>query len=254
MNPRRRVLARLRPDPTELLSFAERSRYLLALRVGLAVIAVSVVVVRGAGPRPPIGAIVAGAVGYVILALAPAILRDRSAAVAVKVIGAMLLLDGIFLSAGVAMTGAAASPLRFLLFLHVIAVILICSYRTGLKITLWHSMLFLLVVEGHRTGVLDLAPGGGTGASSLRVAVLTVAGLWVIALGTATFAALSERELRRQKIDLEHLSAMAARIEGASDSDDIPRIMLDELSTSFGIRRGMILVAPHGDLTLVAST
>ena len=196
----------------------------------------------------------AGAVGYVILALTPAILRDRSAAVAVKVIGAMLLLDGIFLSAGVAMTGAAASPLRFLLFLHVIGVILICSYRTGLKVTLWHSLLFLLVVEGRRTGILDLAPGGAADAASLRVAVLTVAGLWVIALGTATFAALSERELRRQKVDLEHLSAMASRIESASDSDDIPRIMLEELSTTFGIRRGLILVAPHGELNLVAST
>jgi signal transduction histidine kinase len=248
------MLSRLRPDPTELLSFAERSRYLLALRVVLAVVAVSVVFGRGAGPRPPIGAIVAGAVGYVILALIPVILRDRSAAVAVKVIGAMLLLDGIFLSAGVAMTGAAASPLRFLLFLHVIGVILICSYRTGLKVTLWHSLLFLLVVEGRRTGILDLAPGGAADATSLRVAVLTVAGLWVIALGTATFAALSERELRRQKVDLEHLSAMASRIEAASDSDDIPRIMLEELNTTFGIRRGLILVAPHGELTLVAST
>jgi signal transduction histidine kinase len=254
MTAQGRVLSRLRPDPTELLSFAERSRYLLALRVGLAVVAVSVVIAHGAGPRPPIGAIVAGAIGYVVLALAPAVLRDRSAAVAVKVIGAMLLLDGIFLSTGIAMTGAAASPLRFLLFLHVIGVILICSYRTGLKVTLWHSLLFLLVVEGRRTGILDLAPGGGADASSLRVAVLTVAGLWVIALGTATFAALSERELRRQKVDLERLSAMAASIEAASDSDDIPRIMLEELSTTFGIRRGLILVAPHGELTLVAST
>jgi signal transduction histidine kinase len=254
MNLRRRTLARLRPDPTELLSFAERSRYLLALRVGLAVVAVSVVIAQEASPGPTTGAIVAGAVGYLVLALTPAVLRDRSAAVAVKVIGAMLLLDGIFLSAGIAMTGAATSPLRFLLLLHVIGVILICSYRTGLKITLWHSLLFLLVVEGRRTGLLDLASDGGADASSLRVAVLTVAGLWVIALGTATFAALSERELRRQKVDLEHLSTMAARIEAASASDDIPRMMLDELGTTFGIRRGLILVAPHGELMLAAST
>ena len=248
------MLARLRPDPAELLSFAERSRYLLALRLVLAGVAVSVVVILGPGSRPPIGAIVAGALGYVILALTPALLKDRSTAVAVRVIGAMLLLDGIFLTAGIAMTGVAESPLRFLLFLHVIGVILIFSYRTGLKVTLWHSLLFLLVVEAHRAGLVELASGDGAEASSLRVAVMTVAGLWVIALGTATFAALSERELRRQKIDLEHLSAMAARIEAASDAADIPGIMLEELSTTFGIRRGVILASPRGELTPVAAT
>ena len=254
MRPRGGLLARLRPDPTELLSFAERSRYLFALRVGLAGVAVAVVIAHGPGSHPPVGAILAGAVASVVLALAPAILRDRSTAVAVRVIGAILLLDGIVLSAGIAVTGAAASPLRFLLFLHVIGAILICSYRTGLKVTLWHSLLFLMVVEAHRVGLFSASSEGGADASSMRVAVLTVAGLWVVALGTATFAALSERELRRQKIDLEHLSAMAARIEAASDPGDIPRIMLEELGTTFGIRRGLILAAPHGELMVAAST
>jgi signal transduction histidine kinase len=236
-----------------LLSFAERSRYLFAFRIGLAAVAVFTALSVGE-TRPPMGAFAGGAAAYVVLALLPAIVRERSTAVAIRVIGAMLLADGIFLAAGIALTGAVESPLRFLLFVHVIAVTLLFSYRTGLKVTLWHTLLFLLVVEAQRAGLLDVGSGNGIEGTPQWIAAITVAGLWIVALGTATFAALSERELRRQKVDLERLSAMAARIEAATDADEIPRILLDELSATFGFRRGLVLASPHEELALMAST
>jgi signal transduction histidine kinase len=248
------VRTHLGPDPAELLSFAERSRYLFALRVTLAIAASLAALYAGAEPRPRATAIAGGAVAYLLLASLPVIVRERSTTVAIRVVGAMLLLDGIFLAAGVALTGAAASPLRFLLFVHVIAVTLLFSYRTGLKVTLWHTLLFLLVVEAQRAGLFDVAFRDGTEPIPQGVATLTVAGLWIIALGTATFAALSERELRRQKVDLERLSAMAARIEAAGDPDEIPRILLQELRATFGFHRGVVLASPHGSLALMAST
>jgi signal transduction histidine kinase len=253
MNPRPRVRAHLRPEPAELLSIGERSRYLFPLRAGLAAIAVAT---TAYGPEPTQSAAVigVGALAYVLVALLPGLLLRRSRAVALPVIGAMLLLDGIFLAAGVAVTGGAASPLRMLFFAHVIGVTLLLSYRTGLKVTLWHTLLFLLVVESQRAGFLEGAVEGGAEVAFLRVVVFTLTGLWITALGTATFAALSERELRRQKIDLERMSVMVGRIEAAQDADEIPRILLEELCDTFAFRRGVVLASPRGELEPMAST
>ena len=48
-------------------------------------------------------------------------------------------------------TGGTQSPIRFLVFLDLVAVSLLASYRTGLKIALWHSLL-LFVARLRRGG------------------------------------------------------------------------------------------------------
>ena len=59
----------------------------------------------------------------------------------------MLIVDGIYLAWVMLQTGGPFSPLRSLLFVHVIVVTLLVSYRTGLKVTAWLSLLFLAVTE-----------------------------------------------------------------------------------------------------------
>src|SRR5919204_314491 len=168
-------------------------------------------------------------------------------------LNASLLLDGLLFAAGITVTGLAGSPLRFLLLAHAVGVILIVSYRTGIKLVLWHSLLYLLVVEAERAGLLDARFSTDPAGSPAKVAVATIAGLWVLALGTAAFAALGERELRRQKVDLERLSAMVARIEAAPAADGIPQILLEDLSATFGFERGIVLASHVGEPTVMAS-
>src|SRR5439155_4915602 len=164
-----------------------------------------------------------------------------------------LLLDGIYLAAVVAFTGETTSPLLFLVFVHVVAVTLLCSYRTGLKIALWHTTLFLLVVGSIDAGIIEGSPtlAGGSGPGS---PALAIAGLWLVALGTATAAAASERQLRRQKVDLGSLSTMVARLETSSGAEEIPGILLEELCATFGFERGVVLASPEGDLRVLAAT
>ena len=175
----------------------------------------------------------------------------RSRGIAIPALHGGLLLDGLYLATMVGLTGGAASPLRFLLYVHVVGVTLLCSYRTGLKLALWDTVLFLLGVQAIEA---DLLPGATTSAGAAPA--LTIAGLWVLALGTAAFSASAERELRHQKADLADLSAMVARIDAAASSEagDIPRILLDQLCDTFGFVRGVVLASPEGDLELLAAT
>jgi signal transduction histidine kinase len=198
----------------------------------------------------PVGRIVLATVGYLTVSAGPFVLR-RHDRLALPLMQGALLLDGIYLAAIVAFTGGAVSPLLFLVFAHVVAVTLLCSYRTGLKIALWHTTLFLLVVGSIDAGIIEGSPtiGSGTGAPALAIA-----GLWLLALGTATAAAASERQLRRQKVDLASLSAMVARLDTSDGAEQIPGILLEELCATFGFERGVVLASPEGDLRVLAAT
>ena len=165
-----------------------------------------------------------------------------------------LLLDGIYLAAVVAFTGETTSPLLFLIYVHVVAVTLLCSYRTGLKIALWHTTLFLLVVGSIDAGIIEGSSSRAAGSGSGIATALEVTGLWLLALGTATAAAASERQLRRQKADLGSLSTMVARIDASRRAEEIPRILLEALRATFGFERGVVLASPGGDLRVLAAT
>jgi signal transduction histidine kinase len=198
------------------------------------------------------GRIVFATVGYLAVSAVPFVFR-RDRRLALPLMQGSLLLDGIYLAAAVALTGGAVSPLLFLVLVHVVAVTLLCSYRTGLKIALWHTTLFLLVVGSIDAGIIegssDLGGGSGTGRPALAIA-----GLWLLTLGTATAAAASERQLRRQKFDLASLSTMVARMDASSRAEEIPVILLEELCSTFGFERGVVLASPEGDLRVLAAT
>ena len=167
---------------------------------------------------------------------------------------AALLLDGIYLAAVVAFTGGAVSPLLFIVYVHVVAVMLLCSYRTGLKIALWHTTLFLLVVGSIDAGVIEGSATLPESAGGGVAVALAVAGLWLLTLATATAAAASERQLRRQKVDLASLSTMVARIDAGRGAEEIPSILLEELRDTFGFERGVVLASPEGDPRVLAAT
>ena len=80
---------------------------------------------------------------------------------------------GSTLAAVVAFTGGAVSPLLFLVYVHVVAVTLLCSYRTGLKIALWHTTLFLLVVRSIDARIIEASatpPQVGSGVAAALAA------------------------------------------------------------------------------------
>jgi signal transduction histidine kinase len=242
----------LSADPAELLSVTERARYLFGLRLGLAGVITFIALASDDVPAVAVSAATAAFLG--ISFLSAAVVR-RGGKAAAPVLQGTLLVDGLYLATVIAQTGGSAEAIRLLPYVHVIGVTLLCSYRTGLKLALWHTLLLLLVIEAGRSGLLPGPIAAGIEATFLarngEGAVLTVAGLWVFALGTALFSAASDRQLRRQKYDLSRLSSMVARVDGDAEAD-IPGVLLEELCSTFGFTRGVVLASPHGDLELLA--
>ena len=159
----------------------------------------------------------------------------------------MLLVDGVFLAWVMHLTGGVESPLLFLLSAHIIAVSLSVSYRSGLKLALWHSLLLVATHEAQAFGIL-----AGNTERLPRLAAFRVTALWVFAIVTAIFSALNERELRRRRRDLEALAEMATELESASAPSDVARVLLSRVTEAFGFRRGVVLGLHERAATILA--
>ena len=131
--------------------------------------------------------------------------------------GVTLIVDGLYLASVSYATGATASPLRLLILVHIIAVALLASYRTSLKIALWHSMLLFVVFYGQEARILQPTAGGQVfGGPEIQYIAAFIVVLWLVAMATASFSAVNERELRRRRYDLEALARVILAVRSQS--------------------------------------
>ena len=181
------------------------------------------------------------------------LLKDR----VVVLFSALLMIDGLWLAWSSYLTGGLTSPVRYLVLLHLGAVALLASYRTGLKLAMWHSLLLLAAYNGVQAGGwLNSTERQGTellgGTAEQRLVVFVVV-LWLVAVSTSALSAVNERELRRRRHDLESLTDLAEALERTVDSAAVARTLLDSVIDTFGFPRGLVLAGPEGQLPLLAS-
>jgi signal transduction histidine kinase len=245
-----------RTQRSELVSLTERLHWLNWLRVAIALAVVSVAALAPAVRTEPLSAIAAISGVYLVVTLAPTAAIRTHRRRALVVIGGTLLLDGLYLAWVTYATGGVLSPLRFLTFVHVAAVILAASYRTGFKLAAWHSLLLFVTLYAQSTRILDARettvsalPGG---EHFWSLAMLTIGAVWAVAIACAAFSSVNERELRAQKVDLDELSSMVRRIDAIPDASEISRVLIDDLCRVFGFTRGAVLASPDGDLRVLA--
>ena len=228
----------------EMTSLTERMGYLQALRLGFAVVTILSTSLASNIVGASVSDLLLATALYLAVAAVSELLRRVAPSQARSIVGGMLLVDGVYLAWAMYATGGTQSPLRFLLYSHLIAVTLLASYRTGLKVAMWHSLLFFVVFYAQAAGILEPTDAeAGVAPRSVefnRVTVFNVLAFWLIAAGTATFSALNERELRRRKGDLEDLAGMAAALEEAAPTE-VAQILLDSVGDSFGFKRGVVV-------------
>ncbi|MCA1712512.1 MAG: sensor domain-containing diguanylate cyclase [Actinobacteria bacterium] len=181
------------------------------------------------------------------------LLKDR----VVALFTALLMVDGLWLAWTSYVTGGLSSPIRYLVLLHLGAVALLASYRTGLKLAMWHSLLLLAVYNGQQQGgwlksTESVGAAQLSGTPEQRLVVFVVV-LWLVAVSTSALSAVNERELRRRRRDLEALTDLAESLERTVDSAAVARTLLDSVIDTFGFSRGIVLAGPEGQLPLLAS-
>jgi diguanylate cyclase (GGDEF)-like protein len=243
-------------DAAEMVSLSERMGYLQALRAGFAVVVLASAVFASTIVGASLADLTLATAGYLALAGGAEALRRMGRGRGLPVVAGMLLADGAYLALAMYSTGGTQSPLRFLVYMHLVAVALLASYRTGLKIALWHSLLFFVVFYAQAAGIIDpnesasvLSPQS---AEFTRTSVFNVMAFWLVAIGTAAFSSLNERELRRRKGDLEDLAAMGVALQDESEPQGLAQVLLDSVGDSFGFKRGLVLGSPDKGSPLLA--
>jgi diguanylate cyclase (GGDEF)-like protein len=198
----------------------------------------------------PDATIVAVTACFVVLALladgAWRLARTRGA----TLFGLMVMADAAFLTWAMYATGGLGSPVCYLIVLEMLAVALLASYRTGLKVVIWQSLLVLAVFYGRDGGVLDRfdsARETNTIGSPWEQTLVFIGVLWVVAIATMCFSAVNERELRRRGADLGALAELTENLERESSPEGVARALVESVVSAFGFERALVLGPAGGD-------
>jgi diguanylate cyclase (GGDEF)-like protein len=244
----------LQTERSDYTALSERMAHLLVLRAALALMVVCWTAIRPEGLGMSFTVLAAASGAYLALALVGEVARRRLNRVGLALLSALLILDGVYLAFANYATGGTQSPMRFLIYLHLVAVSLLASYRTGLKIALWHSLLLFVVLYAQAAALVpavDVVAGQEIPLDSLPV--LNVTAFWLFALATSIFSAMNERELRQRRTDLQALVDVGARLDDVGDPVHQAKIVLDGLADRFGFARGAMIGYSEDKLILLAS-
>ncbi len=237
-----RSVRRRGPATTELVPLASRVQWLATLRITLATL---VLLARYALPD-----LVGGSVENLAMATALYLAAEALAELLRISLGhdrglltSMLLVDGVYLAFVVQATGGQGSVLRSLVTLHLVAVTLLVSYRTGLKVAAWHLILLFVVQHGS-------AVGGDDGRRTLAFGISVL----LIGAGTATFSAVNERELRRRRSDVEALHDFALALDHARHTADVAAVLAERASLIADLSACLVISHRGGTDSVLAAT
>ncbi|HEX9822868.1 MAG TPA: diguanylate cyclase [Actinomycetota bacterium] len=226
----------------ELVALGQRVRIMQAFRLALALGVLVFAVMASETLDTGVLSVAKVTGAYLVLSLAAEGVWRGLGQRNLGLFGAMLIVDGVYLGWLVYVTGGPVSALLPLILLHLIAVTLLASHRTGLKLAMWHSLVLLAVYYGQEVRLaiplVDERPALPTGGFARLVGFIAI--FWLVALATTTFSAVNERELRRRRFDLEALARLAASLEGAESPPAVADTLLSSLIDTFNLSRGLV--------------
>jgi two-component system, cell cycle response regulator len=231
------------PSGNDMVPVADRLQYLELFRLGCVVVVVVFALfapdLAAVGPAEAARVAAAYALVSVLAGVGWRLRRGRG----LLLFSGMLLLDGIYLAWVAHATGGSGGILRWLIPVHLVVVTLLASYRTGLKMAMWHSLLLLVVYygeEGRLWAPVEASYNDLAGTAFERT-VAFIGAFWFVTLCTALFSAINERELRRRRIDLEVLAEMANELEKANGPGRVAQVLVDKLGETFGFPRAVLI-------------
>jgi diguanylate cyclase (GGDEF)-like protein len=194
-----------------------------------------------------LGLCLAGQLADHLMARAPGDSRGKGRRRSQAPVQQMLLpVDSVYLALLTVPAGGAQSDVLLLFTVQLISVTLLASPRTGVRLAMWDSALLVAISVLQLGGPVGELLGSPQVVSPSSGAVaLRIAGFWAVALSTAYFSALSERELRRSKAQLDALTTMASEMEqtmeASSAAEEIAAILLRSVLGPFMFKRAAIV-------------
>jgi two-component system, cell cycle response regulator len=222
----------------EVASLAWRLGSLQLTRLVMAALAVAAAegLSDVAQPRRVMATSVAFALLTTVVEAARRHYRVRSSAL----LSCSLLLDGVWVAVVLSGGGGLFGPLGVLVHLHVVAVTVLLSWRTGLKVAVWHLLLQLVSASAWFRWI----DAGSGDERSLAFAGLAVV---LLAAAAAWFSALNEHALRQGKAELAALVALSESLEVADTAGAIRAALLEHVTERLGFRRAVLVDStPNG--------
>lgn len=209
----------------DIVPLADRLRWMLAVRLGVVAGPVAAYAAMRPGAPAPVDLLVIPGALLLGVSLLLYLLSAWGHRWAVTAVTAPTMLDSLYLGWALYLTAGTAGPVVHLIAAHVLAVTLLGSFRAGLKVTLWHSLVVMSVLEAVGAGLLAPQPGVegfDEGQFGLFLAVI-----WLTAVTTAGLAAVNERELKRRRYDEEALRRCAVALHEADTGATVAAALLE---------------------------
>lgn len=229
----------------DMVPLTERIGFMQLVRLGCALLAAAATVALP-GAAAQRGALLVATAGYLAVAGIAELFWRLYGQRGLTLFGVLLLVDGAYLAWLTQLSGGMSSPLRFLVVVYAVATTLLASYRTGLKSTLWSSITLYVV---YRANGGDWLPHSIelTGDEALSGLFTVIVLLWTVALATAVFSSVNERELRRRRYDLQALTLLARQLEAETSPEQVAATALAALAETYRIERAVLVrVGPQG--------
>ncbi|HTR68729.1 MAG TPA: GGDEF domain-containing protein [Mycobacteriales bacterium] len=222
---------------SDLVPLSERLLYLRVMRAVLVALVVLDAALLPQLLRTSFLVVASVSLGYLLVCLAIEGIWRLMRRPGLWLFGALLMLDGVYLAAATYTCGGSVGPVRYLVLVYLCAVTLLGSYRTGLKVALWQSLMQISVFYAQTSGLLASFGGAAATATEWYRLVAFIFALWALTFTTATLAAVNERELRRRRYEFEQLAQMGRDLENAEDPLSVGDVLLGALADTFAFRR-----------------
>ncbi len=209
----------------EIVPLADRLRWMLAVRMCMVLAPMGAWLLLPELRHRPLQWLLVPAAVHLTLSLFLHPLAETSRRAARWSFTFPVLLDGLYLGWALYLTGGTAGPVAHMVPLHVLAVTLLASFRSGMKLAFWHSLIAMSTLEAVEAGLLP--PVGAVIGFPSREFTLFLCAVWLTALATASLAAVNERELRRRRYDEEALRRFGLALHEADGSGKVAATLLD---------------------------
>jgi diguanylate cyclase (GGDEF)-like protein len=174
---------------------------------------------------------------YLVLTSAVEVVRRLRHASMWAVINVVILIDALYVLLIAAWSGETLSPMLPFALLHLVAITLLLSYRTGLKAALWYALVFCAFDALIATG--DIA--GLQGRRPTYQVALTIATFLLFTVFTAVFSAYNEGVLRRSRWYFRALANLALELEQQTTEAEICRAIALHTREQLGFERAVVL-------------